>query len=255
MCTCVRVYVFCVCVEVLYRLRVFMRKSSRPSAHARTLGRGLWDPSQMTVADQSCTHSTPKSVGGPPAGPNKAALLCAPLFCEMRRSSTYSGSGDLRASTGPGPSENLTAPFDHPGLSGARSWSASSLVLGCFLPRKGKAAWMTQALYPPMSFWPPEDQLLHYACTGFYGDEAQSICESTTEEVRELAEPSEEATESDEAMACKVPSSEVLVVAKVPAPRPPPAPRPNTQHPSPPDTPTHPLLPRRIWSGQPYERR
>ena len=180
---------------------------------------------------------------------------CAPLFCEMRRSSTYSGSGDLRASTGPGPSENLTAPFDHPGLSGARSWSASSLVLGCFLPRKGKAAWMTQALYPPMSFWPPEDQLLHYACTGFYGDEAQSICESTTEEVRELAEPSEEATESDEAMACKVPSSEVLVVAKVPAPRPPPAPRPNTQHPSPPDTPTHPLLPRRIWSGQPYERR
>ena len=91
---------------------------------------------------------------------------------------------------------------------------------------------MTQALYPPVSFWPPEDQLLHYACTGFYGDESQSMWESTTEEVRELAEPREEATESEESVACKVPSSEVLVVAKVPLP--PPAP----EHPPPPVPPS-----------------
>ena len=152
----------------------------------------------------------------------------------MRRSSTYSGSGDVHASSGPGPSESLTAtPFDlvSPGLCGGRSWSASSLVLGCFLPRKDKSAWITQTLYPPMSFWPPEDQLLHYACTGFYGDEwTQPICESTTEEVRELAEPSEEATEPDEALECKVPSSEVLIVAKA---LPPSAP----QHPVPPSPP------------------
>ena len=201
---------------------------------------------------QSQTHGAPKWGGGPHA--NKGGAPCAPLFCGMRRSSTYSGSGDVHASSGPGPSESLTAtPFDlvSPGLGlcGGRSWSASSLVLGCFLPRKDKSAWMTQTLYPPMSFWPPEDQLLHYACTGFYGDEwTQPICESTTEEVRELAEPSEEATEPDEAMECKVPSSEVLVVAKV---LPPSAP----QHPVPPfpplprplaPIPTHPLLPRRI---------
>ena len=202
----------------------------------------------QTIAN---THGAPKWVGGPHA-PNKGGAPCAPLFCGMRRSSTYSGSGDVHASSGPGPSESLTAtPFDlvSPGLCGGRSWSASSLVLGCFLPRKDKSAWMTQTLYPPMSFWPPEDQLLHYACTGFYGDEwTQPICESTTEEVRELAEPSEEATEPDEAMECKVPSSEVLVVAKV---LPPSAP----QHPVPPfpplprplaPIPTHPLLPRRI---------
>jgi hypothetical protein len=117
---------------------------------------------------------------------------------------------------------------------------------------------MTQALYPPVSFWPPEDQLLHYACTGFYGDESQSMWESTTEEVRELAEPREEATESDESVACKVPSSEVLVVAKVPLP--PPAPEHPAPPPSPPRHASHQyppmlLLPRRIWSGQPYERR
>ena len=80
---------------------------------------------------------------------------------------------------------------------------------------------MTQAMYPPMSFWPPEDQLLHYACAG---DEPQSSGEPAAEEARERAGPREEATEPNEAPACKVPSSEVLLVAKVPAPPPPPRP-------------------------------
>jgi hypothetical protein len=250
--------------EIFLITKTYSSKSfiSLSLSHLKTRKVRFWSHSQkMTVAGrakQSFTSRRSKVGRGPLCGATKRRS-CAPLLCEMRRSSTYSGSGDLRASSGPGPSESLAAtPFDHPGLSGARSWSASSLVLGCFLPRKDKAVWMTQALYPPVSFWPPEDQLLHYACTGFYGDESQSMWESTTEEVRELAEPREEATESDESVACKVPSSEVLVVAKVPLP--PPAPEHPPPPPSPPRHASHQyppmlLLPRRIWSGQPYERR
>ena len=176
----------------------------------------IWAP--ITALGSSHPTKTAGTDGSDTRGSARTRRACAPLFCGMRRSSTYSGSGDLRASSGAGPSESLAAPFD---LTGARSWSASSLVLGCFLPRKDKAAWMTQAMYPPMSFWPPEDQLLHYACAG---DEPQSSGEPAAEEARERSGPREEATEPNEAPACKVPSSEVLVVAKVPAPRRPRAP-------------------------------
>jgi hypothetical protein len=198
--------------------------------------------------------------GGDPRGSDSRGSAkrraCATLFCGMRRSSTYSGSGDLRASSGAGPSESLAAPFD---LTGARSWSASSLVLGCFLPRKDKAAWMTQAMYLPMSFWPPEDQLLHYACT----DEPQSSGEPAAEKARERAGTREEETEHNAAPACKVPSCEVLLVAKVPAPPRPCAPGGDSRPLAPPHPPphpsatalcSHPLLPRRVWRDQPHER-